>query len=437
LGVVDPACHPGQTGYGGDRSRIAVAGRSIDRMRVMLLNYEYPPLGGGAGIATRCLAESLAELGVLVDVVCGGLDPLRRSGAMSAPVRGSADVALASSRSGQRPGLRVFRVQTLRRELHSAGMAVGASYVLNARPVVKCLLRDARYDVVHFFFSLPTGALLPLAKRAGVGTVLSLRGSDVPGYDMTKSGLQAAHRILRPLTRSIWRRADRVVAVCTSLGDLARETMPDLEFEVIGNGVDLENFRPRSDRREKGSPVRCLAVSRLIERKALDTLLHAFKRLPAEGFRLTVAGSGAAELSLRDLARSLGLEDIVRFVGAVPNAELADYHREADVFVLVPRTEAFGNVFAEAAAAGLPVVGSAVGGVKDLVEPGVNGLLVSPDDPEGTAAAIARLADDELRTEMGRRNRAMAEKRLSWEAVTASYMSVYRELRERPRPAVA
>ena len=211
-----------------------MADRSVDRMRVMLLNYEYPPLGGGAGIATQSLAESLTERGVKVDVVTAGPDD-------------SPD--LPNSLSGDVRGPHVFRVRTSRRELHSAGMMVGASFVLRARPLVRRLLRDAGYDVAHFLFSLPTGALLPLAQEAGLGTVLSLRGSDVPGYDLTKPGLRSAHRILRPLTRSIWGRADRVVAVCTSLGELARETKPDLEFEVIGNGVDWSaSTRPAGGR---------------------------------------------------------------------------------------------------------------------------------------------------------------------------------------------
>ncbi len=96
--------------------------------------------------------------------------------------------------------------------------------------------------------------------------------------------------------------------------------------------------------------------------------------------------------------------------------------------MLVPHSEAFGNVFAEAIAAGLPVVGSAVGGVRDLVEPGVNGLLVPPDDPEATAAALARLTDIELREEMGRQSRAKAGEFLSWEAVARLYLSVYRQI---------
>jgi glycosyltransferase involved in cell wall biosynthesis len=418
-----------------ERPCIAVVNSPVDQLRVMLLNYEYPPLGGGAGIATRSLAESLTDLGVQVDVVTGGLQDSPAADGISA-ARGGSPAELRSSRLPRDvPGPNVFRVQTSRRELHSAGMAVAASYLLKAWPVVRRLLRDHRYDVIHCFFSLPTGALLPLARRAGVGTVLSLRGSDVPGYDMMEPRLQAVHRILRPLTRSIWSRADRVVALSTSLGDMVRQTQPDLQFKVIGNGVDLEHFRPRPGRRRAMDPLRCLAVSRLVQRKALDTLLYAFKRLPAEGFRLTIAGSGSEEATLRHLARSLDLDGTVRFAGPVPHAELANAYHEADVFVLLPRAESFGNVFAEAISSGLPVVGSAVGGVKDLVEEGVNGWLVPPDDPEAAAAAIARLADEGLRAEMGRQSRVRAESLLSWEGVASSYLSVYREVCGRPEPA--
>jgi glycosyltransferase involved in cell wall biosynthesis len=404
-------------------------------MRVMLLNYEYPPLGGGAGIATRALAESLTDLGVQVDVVTGGMRDSPAAGSISAARGGSPAIRRSGRLPRDVPGPNVFRVQTSRRELHSAGMAVAASYVLKAWPVVRRLLRHHRYDVVHCFFSLPTGALLPLARRAGVGTVLSLRGSDVPGYDMMQPRLQAVHRILRPLTRSIWSRADRVVALSTSLGNMVRQTQPDLQFEVIGNGVDLEHFRPRPGPRRAMGPLRCLAVSRLVQRKALDTLLYAFKRLPAEGFRLTIAGSGPEEAALRHLARSLDLDGTVRFAGPVPHDELANAYHEADVFVLLPKAESFGNVFAEAISSGLPVVGSAVGGVTDLVEPGVNGWLVRPDDPEAAAAAITRLTDIQLREEMGRQSRAKAEEFLSWEVVARSYLSVYRQIAPLPDAA--
>ncbi len=400
--------------YGGSDSSIA---ESPTPLRVMLLNYEYPPLGGGAGIASQALAAALDRHGVQVDVVTAGSEGLRTD----EPVRRAAG-----------PGrVRVYRVDSSRRGVHQAGTKAAVSFVAKARPVIRDLLGRYHYDVAHFFFSLPTGALLPLARTAGVPTVVSLRGSDVPGYDTTNRGLEVAHAVLRPLTRWIWRRADRVVAVTGSLARLASKTEAEVDFQVIGNGVELDVFRPGSARREPGGVVECLAVSRLIPRKGLDTLLEAFRRLPAGLCRLTVVGLGSdsEESRLRQLCTALGLDGSVRFVGAMQHPQLADAYRAADVFTLVPRSEAFGNVFAEALAAGLPIVGAAVGGVTDLVKHGMNGFLVPPDDPETTAAAIRYLADDSrLRRQMEQRNRKKAEAILSWDSVSGRYLSLYREI---------
>ena len=136
-------------------------------MRILLLNYEYPPLGGGAGLATAALAEGLAEQGVAVDVVTAGLDS----------VTGSEE-----ARDGR---LRVHRVRSRRTGIHEAGMLDAASYLRAALPLVRRLLRTHRYDAAHFFFSLPTGALLPFLDLRGTPVVVSLRGPDVPGYDPT------------------------------------------------------------------------------------------------------------------------------------------------------------------------------------------------------------------------------------------------------------
>jgi glycosyltransferase involved in cell wall biosynthesis len=94
--------------------------------------------------------------------------------------------------------------------------------------------------------------------------------------------------------------------------------------------------------------------------------------------------------------------------------------------------EAFGNVFAEALASGLPVVGSTVGGIPELVHHGQNGLLVPPRSPRALAAAIRHLAEDPaLRVQMSRRNRAQAESNLSWDHATARYLSVYHGVQRR------
>jgi glycosyltransferase involved in cell wall biosynthesis len=391
-------------------------------MRILVLNYEYPPLGGGAAVATAALAHGLMERGVAVDVVTAGAEP--------GAERRAADPSLEASEQGS---LTVYRVKSRRCGVHQAGMGDAASYLVGALPVIRRLLRMYRYDAVHVFFSLPTGALLPFLPLRGTPVVVSLRGSDVPGYDPHNSSLQRAHRLLAPLTRWIWRRADRVVAVCESLGQLALRTWPDLRYAVVPNGVDLTLFHPADPAtRHPSKKIRCLAVARLIERKGVGDLLRALAVLERGRFELEIVGGGADEQVLRDLATRMGVAQDVRFLGPLSRTKVAERYRKADLFTLPSSAEAFGNVFAEALASGLPIVGSATGGIPDLVEHGSNGLLVPPGDIHALAGAIRYLAGDpELRTEMSIRNRAKAEATLEWAQATRRYLSIYEGMQHR------
>jgi glycosyltransferase involved in cell wall biosynthesis len=312
-------------------------------------------------------------------------------------------------------------------------MADAASYLIAALPLVRRLLRTEKYDAAHFFFSLPTGAMIPFLNLGKTRVIVSLRGSDVPGYDTHNHALERVHRLLRPLTRWIWRRADRVVPVCESLGQMALQTLPGLAYTVVPNGVDLTRFHPPASRRHRRSGrVRCLAVARLVERKGIDHLIRAIASLERGRYELEIVGTGPDEQALRELAATLGLDDVVKFSGSLDRATVARRYREADLFTLASVEEAFGNVFAEALACGLPIVGSNVGGIPALVEHGRNGLLVPPGDPQALAAAIRQLGEDPaMRAEMGRRNRAHAVAALSWDRIGTRYLSLYRGVRER------
>jgi glycosyltransferase involved in cell wall biosynthesis len=381
-------------------------------MRVLLLNYEFPPLGGGAGVATQALARGLASRGVTVDVITAGERDECRS-------------EVLWDGHGEEGLFTVYRVKSSRTGVHEAGMGGALSYLRHALPLVRARLRDEQYDIVHLFFSLPTGALLPVLSLGDTPVIVSLRGSDVPGYDRHQKQLERAHKALLPVTRWIWRRATRVVVVCESLGRLALRTDPRLSYSVIPNGVDLARFRP-SARSRQGGKIRCLAVARLVERKGLTDLIKAMAALERGRFELEILGSGPDERHLKDLAVRMGVRNEVNFAGSVSRSEIPGRYRDADIFTLAPREEAFGNVFAEALASGLPIVGSTAGGIPELVEHGQNGYLVPPREPRAIAAAIRLLADNpDLRAEIGLRNRAQAESNLSWARMTTRYLSTY------------
>ena len=171
---------------------------------------------------------------------------------------------------------------------------------------------------------------------------------------------------------------------------------------VAPNAVDAAIFGTASRSRPDGAPVRLLSVGRLAAEKGLDTLLRAVDGLPVEA---VLAGSGPEEARLRRMAGPN-----VTFLGTVTRDALPALYADADVFVLPSRSEPWGMTLNEAALAGLPLVStSASGAAWELIEDGVNGFRVPPDDPAALRAALERLVgDDELRRTAGTRSREIA-----------------------------
>ncbi len=374
-------------------------------MRILLLNYEFPPLGGGAGRATYHLARGLAESGHEVHVVTS---------------------KWREHEPWQIEGVTIDAVETTRKGIHDCGLKGAAQYVLRARELLRRIIREKSFDVSHSFFSLPTGPLsLWLKNKIGVPYIVSLRGSDVPGYDPYAE--QITHRLLLPLTRRIWQKAHRVVALSEGLKELAQKALPSCEMDVIYNGIDASLFRPLVPYEERPTPpLRILCVSRLLERKGIHVLLETFSRIVTPDLTLTIVGEGNYEQRLRQLAKALNLDASVSFAGYIPNEKLAQVYSEGHIFALPTEAESFGIVFAEAMACELPVIGTNIGGVPEVVREGQDGLLIPPADADALEAALLHLIEDEpLRTKMAHNARQRAETCFTWDAVVNGYEQLY------------
>lgn len=236
----------------------------------------------------------------------------------------------------------------------------------------------------------------------------------------------------RHVLHRLFRRADAVVAVSrTSLAHAVPGS------HVIPPGVDTDVFTPSAQ--EWGRTL--LYVGRLDRSsawKGVDVLLRAFALVAADDPEadLHVVGSGDAIDDHRALAASLAVADRVRFSGHLEGSELVAAYQYARVLVLPSLTEAesFGMTLIEAMACARPVIASDVGGIPDVVQDGVQGLLVPPGDAPALAAACRTLlADDASCAAMGERGRRRVEQAYAWPAQTAAYLALFRDLLPQPR----
>ncbi len=377
-------------------------------MNILMLNYEFPPIGGGAGKATSNLAAELARMGHQVDV-------------LTSRIKGQP----AKERMN---GFTVYRVMSWRKGIHDCGFRGALTYVLLAIFKFLQLTRKNQYDVIHYFFGLPTGflSLLP-GPHNKVPYFISLRGSDVPGYDQYNKGLEKVHRLLVPLTRKIWRNAGQIIAVTNSLKKTAQLTAPLQKFHVIPNGVESKFLKVLPPVNKKNDELKLISVARLIERKGIDHLLYALADLRDPDISLLIVGTGNFETQLKKICRGLSLEEVVTFYGFCNPQVLPELYAQYDVFILPSQAEAFGNVFAEAMACGLPVIGTNIGGIPDLVGK-ENGILTRPGDINQIKHAIVTLQKShKLRTQMQLENRKKIIAQYSWKSVTNQHITLYQE----------
>jgi glycosyltransferase involved in cell wall biosynthesis len=218
------------------------------------------------------------------------------------------------------------------------------------------------------------------------------------------------------------------------IGDFLHDGMPQDRTRVIYNGIDFNRLKdkeardPRCDLGIAPDAVVIVAAGSLIRRKGQDVLIRAFANLVANrDIHLLIAGEGPDRPDYESLTAELNLGTRVHFLGH--DQEISAVYRAADIVALASRAEAFGLVLVEAGYFGLPAVTTRVGGIPEVVEDGVTGLLVSPDDITGLASALARVIDDSsLRRRLGQAAKIRAERLFSVAQMTANFHDTYDKL---------
>jgi len=373
-------------------------------VNILLLNYEYPPLGGGAANATFFLARSLVRLGHKPVVITTGYGTL--------PDHSTSD------------GFDVYRLRCGRRRADRSNIPEMALFTLRALHKAPSIAAAHHADAAIAFFTFPSGPVAARLKRLrGIPYVVSLRGGDVPGL---VPELGAIHFVLAPWRRRILLGASRLVANDCGLARLA-EAADGVSVDIQHNGVDCKVFSPASHAsREHGRPFIWLYSGRLHTQKNIGLLLTEFRTVRAQSEpegRLIIVGDGPCGSALRSRAEKLGVGDHVEWRGWVAKNEMAGFYRRCDALVNPSLYEGMPNVILEAMASGKPVVASDIPGNNTLVVHERTGLLFPLGVVGALSSAMIRIeADPQLAQRLGRAGRETAERDYSWDQAARKYL---------------
>lgn len=365
-----------------------------------MLNYEFPPIGGGAGVASFHLLEEFKKHpGLEIDLITSGLN------------------GFETKRLSE--NIRVFKLGIRKKGLHFWRVSEIASWTWKACWFSRRLINEGDYDLCHCWFGWPSGIIGYLFRKR-VPYIVALRGSDVPGYNSRLRFLDKL--IFKSLSRVIWKNARAVTASSAGLKKLAERTSNEINIQVIYNGIDPTRFRTVEEKPQPG--IHIIFVGRLIERKGVNYLLKAFKEVSDdyEDCRLIIVGDGPERGKLENFCKQSRIESKVRFLGAVGREDIPEIYQNASIFVLPSLQESLSNALQEAVASGLPVITTNTGAA-ELMED--NGFIVEKGDHTQIKKAIMQyIKNPELLKLHGQRSKSLADK-MRWDNSAKAYIEIY------------
>jgi len=310
----------------------------------------------------------------------------------------------------------------------------GPTLYLAISRLVDELHRLADFDVVHGHTLIPDGyAAVRIGRRIGVPVVCTSHGSDGNVYPQSMFAY-------RKFAQEVVSQADQVIAVSDALRkDLYSLALPKRLIRIIPNSVDAGDFAfcgqdKNAIRRVLGIPQNAsvlIFVGTISREKGVYGLVEAFEILAEQQPRLhlVMLGNGPDLPRLQEMAASrLGLSR-VRLVGQVPHTDVPNWLAASDVFVFPSYHEGMPNAVLETMACGLPVVATSVGGIPEVIQNGMTGLLVAPKDVDALVDATRLLSRDSgLRKELGEKARQHMVEHFLWDQHVADVLSVYKEV---------
>lgn len=376
-------------------------------MRILMLNSEYPPLGGGQGNANKAILDSLSHSHpeVEVDLITASIDQF----------------SLLKSGNHQITFLDIGKKNT---NYHFQSVKELLFFSWRCFFYAKKQMKQKKYDLIIAWSGIPAGYLaMRLSDHFQIPYIVLLRGADVPFYDKRWKILDTF--FLQYLSPLVWKKSASTIANSKGLRDLAYRTSRKKKIDLLYNGIDQTIYHPAFEKKRNIAQICC--AGRLNPVKGFDLIIRAVANL-SRPCHLKIAGDGPQKERLNALIKELGVEDRVTLLGRKGKEELIALYQESSLFCLPSHQEGMSNALLEAMACGLPVVSTNVGGAEELVDG--NGIIVPCGAPKALQDALEALLFDEKKLlAYGKRSLEIA-KEFSWDSIANQMLTLWKKIIE-------
>lgn len=373
-------------------------------MKILLINYEYPPLGGGAANASYYVSKTLSQKGCDITVVTSHFQELKYFENINR--------------------VKIIRIPVGRMSFAQSRFIEIIRFAPKAIMEARRLLKQQNYDVVLSYFTIPSGIVgLFLKIFNKLPYVVSLRGADVPGAKGRL--LKIYHTVFFPLTLLVWKNASYIIANSQGMYNLVRRIIKLSHLAIIPNAVDSKKFRRGNKEENNRRVLKILYVGRVEKNKGVEDLVSVANYLRFNTkikYQILIAGDGPEREIITKSVNDLNLSSVFKILGWIPKEEISLYYKIADIFLMPSRYEGMSNAVLEAAASGLPIVGYNIPGNNELINDGYNGFLVDINNfALFKSRVLMLLQNPDMRIKMGANSLDIA-KRFQWDDISEKYL---------------
>lgn len=357
-------------------------------MRILIINYEFPPLGGGASKQTSLLANELSKKHkvIVITSLFGNLP----------------------AKEETNNNLTVYRINVYRRHLHKGHFFELLIYLFKGCLYSIRLAKNEKIDKTIAFFAVPSGIIAVILKYLfKIPYTVSLRGFDVPGF--LEKDFYILHKINRPFIRLVLENADNVATNGIYISQLLKKFIKNLDVKVIYNAVQIQK---NYFQKKTSDGITILTVGRLTPQKRINKVIEVLENIKSKvNFKFLVVGDGPLKNMLIKKASNSNINNIIEFLGWKSKKDLDEIYKKSDIFVQFSIEEGMSNVLLEAMSYGLPIIAINTEVNQTMVQSGENGYLVSPLNINEAIEKFTVLIENKLlRNQFGMKSLEMAKK---------------------------